>query len=275
MVFDCQGSLTGEILDHGFIREGSFLERTFERLERRINSWADSIVTSSSSIADLLTEKFQIPTERISNVGDGVDTEFFKPDLDSNAFKKKLKLPEGKKIVVFLGTMTEYQGVDILIDTIKQIAQRTNGLHFLMMGYPDEKYIGMAQDAGVGSYVTFTGKIDYALAPEFLCLGDLAVSPKLSATEANGKLFNYMACGLPTVVFDTPANREALGNLGIYARTGDASDLAEQIISLAKDEERLAMLGASLRRRAVKSCSWSRIAIDIVHAYRSARSLAA
>ena len=31
-----------------------------------------------------------------------------------------------------------------------------------------------------------------------------------------------MACGLATVVFDTPVNREILGELGVYARLGDA-----------------------------------------------------
>ena len=170
--------------------------------------------------------------------------------------------------------MTEYQGVNLLIDAIKQIVQTNNTLHFLLMGYPEEKYVDMAEDAGISSAVTFTGRIDYALAPEFLCLGDLAVSPKLSATEANGKLFNYMASGLPTVVFDNPVNREILGDLGVYARTGDASDLAKQIIRLASDEEMLIRLRELLRKRAVDTYSWNRIADNIVNTYQYAQNLA-
>ena len=274
MIFDCQGSLTGEVLDHGFMREGSLLEKMFAFVENQINKGADWIITSSNPTAELLVEKFHLSANRVLNVGDGVDTERFKPGLKSTNHRNKLKLPEDKKIVVFLGAMTEYQGVNLLIDAIKQIVQTNNTLHFLLMGYPEEKYVDMAEDAGISSAVTFTGRIDYALAPEFLCLGDLAVSPKLSATEANGKLFNYMASGLPTVVFDNPVNREILGDLGVYARTGDASDLAKQIIRLASDEEMLIRLRELLRKRAVDTYSWNRIADNIVNTYQYAQNLA-
>jgi len=80
--------------------------------------------------------------------------------------------------------------------------------------------------------VTFTGRVDYDRAGEYLGLGDIAVSAKLSTTEANGKLYNYMACGLPSVVFDSAVNREILGDHGNYARLGDASALAAEINNL-------------------------------------------
>ncbi len=58
--------------------------------------------------------------------------------------------------------------------------------------------------------VAFTGKIPYDRAPEYLAFGDVAVAPKLSATEGSGKILNYMAMGLPVVAYDTPVSREYL-----------------------------------------------------------------
>ena len=46
LVFDCQGSLTAEMLDHGFMRQGGALHRLFRRIERFVNRRADRIVTS-------------------------------------------------------------------------------------------------------------------------------------------------------------------------------------------------------------------------------------
>ena len=41
LVFDCQGSLTEEMVDHGFMQRGSLLFRIFSFLERFINRRAD------------------------------------------------------------------------------------------------------------------------------------------------------------------------------------------------------------------------------------------
>ena len=89
------------------------------------------------------------------------------------------------------------------------------------MGYPgQDRYREAARQMGILDNVTFTGALPYEMAPTYLALGDVAVSPKMSATEGNGKLLNYMAVGLPTVTFDTPVSRELLGDLGLYAPWG-------------------------------------------------------
>ena len=126
------------------------------------------------------------------------------------------------------------------------------------------------------SIITFTGRVDYDRAPLFLSAGDLAVSPKLSLTEANGKLFNYMACGLPTVVFDNQINREILGDDGIYVEHGNTSLLADAIIATMHNSERMNSLSEQVRDRAIKMHSWSarsrqmdvRLPIDVWHRLR-------
>jgi glycosyltransferase involved in cell wall biosynthesis len=116
--------------------------------------------------------------------------------------------------------------------------------------------------------VTFTGRIPYAEAPLYLSAGDLAVSPKISLTEANGKLFNYIACGLPTVVFETPVNREILGDAALYAKFGDATELAGAIGRLAGDRELREKLGRLGRERAVSLHSWQARGRELVNIYR-------
>jgi glycosyltransferase involved in cell wall biosynthesis len=92
------------------------------------------------------------------------------------------------------------------------------------------------------------------------------VAPKLSATEGSGKILNYMAMGLPTVTFDTPVSREYLGDLGIYAKPGDADSLAGSLLEALfgdADPQR----GAKLRSLAAEAFSWDRAAESILHAY--------
>ena len=82
----------------------------------------------------------------------------------------------------------------------------------------------------MADHTTFTGKVPYHQARDYLALGDVAVAPKLSATEGSGKILNYMAMGLPTVAFDTPVSREYLGDVGIYATAGRSRVLAEALL---------------------------------------------
>ncbi len=257
LLFDCQGSLTGEMAEHRFVYPGTRLHRFFQKMERAIVHSADQVVTSSSLTAAMLVRDFQLPPARVTPLIDAVNTEDFSPGPRDPDLFRELRLPAGKKIIVYLGVMSEQQGVDLLLDVADRVCKTRNDIHFLLMGYPDGAYREKAAARGLTAQITFTGRIPYAQAASYLRLGDVAVSPKLSNTEANGKLFNYMACGLPCVVSDTPVNREILAETGIYAARGDVGDTAAKLIRLLDDEAERKTLAQAVRDMAVQKHSWS------------------
>ena len=104
--------------------------------------------------------------------------------------------------------------------------------------------------SGVGSYIA-----------------DIAVSPKFSRTEWNGKLLYYMAMGVPVVVFDTPVNREILGDLGVYAKLNDSISFAQEIENLLLQDELRRSLGEKLRERVVNNYSWKKAGERIMKIY--------
>ena len=269
LIFDFQGSLTGEMIDHGFLKRDNFMFRPFQLLERAINRMADAIITSTANSAGILMKQFGCPAGKIFAVPDCVNTETFAPrELierknghadELEALRSRLGVPAGHKVVVYLGLLQEYQGISHLLRAAKELTARHLDVHFLIMGYPGlEKYKNMADSLGISNRVTFTGRIPYGQAPLHLALGDVAVSPKMSETEGNGKLLNYMAMGLPTVTFDTPVSREILGDLGVYARTGDHMALAAELEALLFQEAAARTLGQQLRARAIAVYSWQK-----------------
>jgi len=280
LVFDFQGSMTGEMLDHGFLHRDSLLYHPWRLLENSINRMADAIITSTANSADLLRERFGCPASKIFTVPDCVNTDVFAPLWMTDRangrsdelvrLRHRLGVPAGYKVVVYLGLLQEYQGISHLLLAAKEVAERHLDAHFLIMGYPGlEKYQNMADSLGIANRVTFTGRIPYEEAPMHLALGDVAVSPKMSETEGNGKLLNYMAMGLPTVAFDTPVNREILGDLGIFARKGDHHALAAELESVLYHNSQAARaLGERLRARAVSIYSWTRGAKLIQEIYQ-------
>ncbi len=276
LVFDFQGSMTGEMVDHHFLNPDGPFYGPLRWLEQVIDHLPQAIITSSQHAADLLRNQFHCHSSSIHIVPDCVNTDTFRPDIltqeERLRLKARLGIPPQRKVVAYLGLLAEYQGTSLLIQAAAQLVKSRPDVHFLIMGFPGEDvYRAYAHSLGLADHVTFTGKIPYRLAPHHLSLGDVAVSTKISATEGSGKLLNYMALAMPTVAFDTPVSREYLGEWGVYAEKGNPVALAEALASVLDDEERAAALGDALRQRAIERYSWEQAGRQIVGIYDSLR----
>jgi glycosyltransferase involved in cell wall biosynthesis len=271
LVFDYQGSMTSEMLDHRFLTRDSPLYLPLARLERLINGQADAVLTSHSNAAHLLLKDGSVAPERLHTVIDSVNTERFRPFDGSPAWeaqrrelRAQLGIPEGRRLVVYIGLLAPYQGTDVLIQAASLLAPQVPDAHFLVMGYPDPaSYRAYAASLGVADRVTLPGRVMYRDLHSYLALGDVAVAPKMSMTEGSGKIPNYMAMGLPIVTFETPVSREYLGEAGIYAAYGSAEDLAAKIWQALDQPGWAAGLAALGRARAVRDLSWTRAARQI------------
>jgi len=272
MVFDFQGSLTGEMVDHNFLNPDGLFYRPARWLEETINRFSSAIVTSSHHATRLLREEFHCSPDLIETVSDCVNTDYFSPKQDAatvQVLKERWNIPGDRKVVVYLGLLAEWQGISHLLRATRLICEQRSDVHFLIMGFPGVwQYRALARDFGISDHVTFTGKISYERAPLHLAMGDIAVAPKLSATEGNGKILNYMAMKLPTVAFDTPVSREYLDEIGVYASVGDVPALAAGIVSLLDDPEHRANLGIALRARACERYTWERAGRKIMDVYQ-------
>lgn len=264
LVGDFQGSLSGEMKAHRFIPERGWLYRFVAHNEAWIDRLPRVAVASCGDVADELRQRFGV--EQVVLALDGVDVDAFRPDLPAGSLARLV--PAGRRAVVYLGVLSAYQGVDHLLEAVSLVRQQVPDAYFLVMGYPQvEHYQARARELGVGEHVAFPGRIDYDQAARYLVLGEVAVGPKLSETESNGKLYNYMACALPTVAFDTPPSREILGELGVYAPPGDTEALANAIVGLLQDPEGARRRGLALRCRVQENFSWQKTASQLLAAY--------
>ena len=267
LVADLQGGLTEELVDHRFIAGRGVLHGLTSFLERRLVRQPDRIVTSSSHAAALLAQQ-GVDAARVAVLPDGVDVSVFRPCPRDAELVHRVGL-EHKRVIVFLGVLTEYQGVDLLLDAAPSVIRRCPDAHFLVMGYPNvDRYRRLVRARGLEGAVTLTGRVPYEEAPRWLSLGHVAVSPKRSSTEANGKLLNYMACGRPVVASDTPVNHELLGDAGVYVPVGDAEVLAMRLLEMLSDPETARTRGLSLRRRAVEKFAWPALIERLAAVYR-------
>jgi glycosyltransferase involved in cell wall biosynthesis len=271
VVFDYQGSLTEEMLDHGFMRHDGKREWVMRRIERGIERLPHLTITSSENARCGLA-KSGYPNEKIETVFDAVDTNRFSPH--SVTHDEKLKLREylgirpDQPVIGYLGLLAPYQGSDLLLSAARKVVDAYPDAFFLIMGFPgNEAYYHEACSLGLSQNTSFPGRISYQEAHRYLSVADIAVAPKMSLTEGNGKLYNYMSMGLPVVAFNAPANREILGENGIYAEMGDVDDLTAQLSWCLEHPCEAAEIGCRLRQRAEDSLSWETRVEELLAVY--------
>ena len=273
LVFDFQGSLVSEMIDHHFIRADGLVARLMRTIEWYIDRMPKLILASSINAVQVLTKDFQIQPERVLLLPDCVDANIFAPLSEAQLVRVQqlratLKIPPERKIVVYIGLLDVYRGTDVLLDAAARLVTRGANVHFVIVGFPNlEKYKKRAAELGIADSVFFPGRIPHEDMPLWLALGDVSVEPKMSATEAAAKVLEFMAMGLPVVAFDIPVMREYLGDLGLYAPLGDANALADQLAVLVNDPARARALGAKLRARAVEKFSWEFAGREIERVY--------
>ncbi len=274
LIFDLQGSLTSEMVDHRFIAPKGVLFSMTRSLERWINRLPHSILTSSQNAANGLMNEFHVAPDKLTVVYDCVHADTFAPGAIDRArveeLRARLHIPSERKVVIYIGLLDEYRGTSAMLRAAAQLRERDNDVHFVIIGFPNvDRYTAMARDFGIADRVTFPGRIPYEHVPLWLSLGDVAIEPKMSATEAAGKVLDYMAMGLPIVAFDIPVMKEYLGDLGVYAPLGDANALADQLAALLNDPARSHSIGMKLRERAMDKFSWERTGREIERVYEN------
>jgi glycosyltransferase involved in cell wall biosynthesis len=278
-VLDVQGGLADETLDHGFVPDVRPVRRMLEGVEGWLDRSADVVVTSHAGAARAVTARFRVPAERVRAVGDAGT--LGPPDpARTRAARERWGLGPDQPVFLYAGVLGEHQGTQHLFalgEALRDAAARgktardsTQPGCVLILGYPEERWRAEAARRGLNQHMIFAGRFAYPDFASLLALGTVALSPKISATEGNQKLYAYLEAGLPVVAFDTPVTREILGEAGVLVPSGDDAAFAREALALAGDPEHRTALAAQAHARAAALGTWDDVAAKLLDAYRAA-----
>jgi len=153
---------------------------------------SDIVLTVSDSLNQHVKKIRKKPTYTIQN---GIDLRYFKK-IDKNKARKILNLPKGK-IIIFIGALTKFKGVDILIEAFKEIKNTIPDAYLLLSGaiYKD---ININHDSVI--YRKYPKREEVITA---LNAADVAVIPNRKDTFSEYcfpyKLLEYMSVNVPIV----------------------------------------------------------------------------
>lgn len=197
--------------------------------------------------------------------------ELQKPDESALELRKKYGFSEDDEIVLFLGLVRDYKGVDVLIDALNSILVNREWIKPFIVGefYTDKSKLLGRIDPELKNQYTILDKFisDEAMA-EVLTISDLLVLPYKEASQS-GVLANAIYFNLPALVTDQPGLSEHLihRHNGMICRPRDAQDLKEKIEEYF-DEELKEKLSHNLEPLK-KDLSWEKFSSSLLKSIKS------
>lgn len=192
-------------------------------------------------------------------------------DLEHFTTKEERGKKEG--FVLFCNRSWERRyGVDVLARAFVKVAQQRDDVRLLLLGGgsqgADLRRIFLS--GGVDEFVTYGGQISQTELPRWYHMADLYISPS-HVDGSSVSLMEALACGLPCLVSDIPANKEWVfeNENGWLFRDGDADHLAEKIVAVMNQREKLPEIGRASRSEAEKRADWKKNAAALMEVYRS------
>jgi len=157
--------------------------------------------------------KAGVPANKVVALHDGVDAHQYSVVYDQDSMRNKLGLPNGRKIVVYAGSLYENRG----IENITKLAVLFPEALFIVVGGPEEKKIEFQKvcQAQNVSNIVFTGYVAHHKVKDYLFASDVLLMLWTKEVKTiNGcsplKMFEYMGAGRIIVGHAFPTIKEVL-----------------------------------------------------------------
>jgi len=173
----------------------------------------------------------------------------FNPDVDAKGLREKFGITEDDKVVVFIGTLFEFSGLDSYLEQFPTVLKEFPNAKLVIVGGGAllEKLKKLVVDSKVTENVILTGFQPFDRMPQYINLADICINPfDINATTRDiipGKIIQYLACAKP--VLATPL----LGMVSLLSGPkrgvvySNINEFAENTVKLLKDGEMARAIG--------------------------------
>jgi glycosyltransferase involved in cell wall biosynthesis len=232
--------------------------------------FADAIISTNESYRKIVIQRHGVDPERVFVVRND-------PKKKECNFKKAMKKREnGKKILLFLGSINPQDGLDYLLKALYYLVNDLKETNFIcnILGGGDTlpPMIQMTNKLKLDNFVDFKGWVtEKNKIKEYLHSSDICIEPapdnELNRHSTFIKVMEYMAAGKPIVAFDLKETRISTNNSALLVRPGKVDEFAQAIKRLIDEPQLRQKLGSNGRKRIIDKLNWENTSLNLKSAY--------
>ena len=159
------------------------------------------------------------------------------------------KLGISTPIVMYVGNLESYQGIDLLLESFQCAATKEKSAQLVIIGGSDvdiQRYKNKSRQLDIGNKVHFIGQKPVSQLAFYLKQADIVVSPRIKGQNTPMKIYSYLDSGRPVLATRLPTHTQVLDDQIALLMTPEPNDMSDGLVKLLKDES----LRVDLARRA-------------------------
>jgi len=247
--------------------------RTYQRVRRFYKPYVHHYLALSRDLADYLMQRVAVPSERITQVYNGVDTDTFQPSPGGPQAIEGCPFNPARHWIV--GTVGRMQAVKdqvmlarAFVHALELAPALRDRLRLVMVGDGPlrAQALSVLHAAGVADLAWLPGERSDVAA---IMRGLHAFALPSLAEGISNTILEAMASGLPVIATDVGGNAELVvkGKTGEIIAAADSLAMAHRILHLAHEPERARDMGAAGRQRAEASFSMQAMVKNYQYVY--------
>ena len=255
LIYDMHSSLPEQLTNFSFSKS-RLLKRIMYVLERFTLNTADVVVTVCPSLFNyanniMSSEEESVLIENSLNSPLELKSMDKTPGPPSRAEIDDLRLPEGKRLIVYAGTLEVYQGIELLLEGFGLVCHEDDTADLLVIGGNEEQvahYRSIAQGLGILDRCKFTGYVRQDLATRCIEMATVVVSPRTRGTNTPLKIYQQLASGVPIVATNIESHTQVLTDDIAYLVDPNPTDFAAAILSVLNDPSKATLIAENAMR---------------------------
>lgn len=215
---------------------------------------ADAIITTTWSYA-LNSRRLSRYLHKVRVAPCMVDVDRFHPGLAGDRIREKHGLGPENKVVLFVGGLLPYKGVEYLIRAMSKVVSLIPQAKLVIAGKGrcEDSLRAEVHQQGIEGSVVFAGFVPDEDLPHYYAASDVFALPSVSSEEGFGIVqLEALACGKPVVTTSLPGvgevDTEEVASIHVPPR--DAGALANALVRILGNSE----MAVSLGRRGRELC---------------------
>jgi glycosyltransferase involved in cell wall biosynthesis len=200
---------------------------------------SDHIFVHTQKMKDELIDGFHVSRGAVTIIPYGINNAVPSSNLTAAEARRRLRLRDGEKTILFFGAIKPYKGLEYLVTAFQRLGEERKSFRLIIAGERkkgSEDYLSAIErmiDADPLREQVIR-KIEFIPDDEievYFKAADVAVLPYTEIFQS-GILFLAYAFGLPVIATDVGSFREDIveGRTGLVCRPRDSSDLARAIV---------------------------------------------